>query len=809
MEEQRENRKIHIGLTKEQVQAQIKAGFVNGELETKTKSYLQILKDNLFSLFNLVNLILVLCILISGSIKNALFFLVVIWNFLIGTIQEIRAKKTIEKLSLLSAPKVTVLRDGTIQEIQTSGIVLGEIMQLKNGNQVCADAVVIDGSCQVNESLITGESEPIDKRTGDHLISGSFLVSGRVLAEAEHIGKDNYVSKITLGAKYFKKSESVIMHSVKSIVRVVALLLIPLAALLVWNNFFRIALPFTDAMVKTVASVSSMIPGGLVLLVSIMLAVSVVRLSVHHTLVQDLYCVENLARVDMLLLDKTGTITEGILTVYDLILLCDEPGPLISSRDLLSRFPGETLPAKLRHALRFYFDHSTDENSTAEAIRNYLAGYKDPETRTSLLPEKENVTFVPFSSERKYSLLKIPGKGSLLLGAPEYLLGDRIRVYQEQLTEFTDAGKRALLFAFSGEISERPDYESVNPLAFLVLSDRIRESAPETFDFFEKEGVTIKVISGDHPLTVSRTAADAGLPDARNWVDASLIREEELDKAAETYTVFGRVSPMQKLRIVKALKKSGHTVAMTGDGANDVLALKEADCSIAMQAGSDAARTAANIVLLNSDFSSLPLVLAEGRKSINNLQRSAGLYLTKTVYSLILAVVFLVTTQILYPFENIQITLIGAVTIGIPSFFLALEPNHERVKTQFLKNVFRISLPTGFLEAVSLVVLLSVLNRTPEVTALQCASAATCLMLINGILAVFNICGKLNLWKACLIFLLAAVAAGAALLLPGVFSLVSLTFDIWKILLITAAAFLILHGIWFRVILPLINRRHS
>ena len=803
MTDQAADNKLNTGLTAEQIREKTQAGQINGEQLVKTKSYSRIIRDNLFTLFNLINVILLVCILISGSYKNALFFLVVIWNFLIGTIQEIRAKKTIDKLTLLSLPRVYALRDGKVEEIQVKDIVLGEIMQLKDGCQICADAVVLQGSCQVNESLLTGESVPILKKEGDHLLSGSFLISGRVLAEAEHVGADNYVNKITQDAKYFKKPDSVIMKSVRMIVKVLAIAIIPLAGLQVWNNFFRTPTDFSADMVRTVATVSSMIPGGLVLLVSIVLAVSVVRLSVHKTLVQDLDCVENLARVDMLLLDKTGTITEGVLRVEQVTAI--EGGPVSGTE-------------QAQELLKYYMDHSEDDNSTARAVREYtdslqLSAAKETEYRNT----EASAVSIPFSSERKWGLVQREDQ-VIVLGAPEYVMKEGSEAFQDLLVSYNEQGKRALLLAVSGDVQsvrmpEEGDYvlpSGLRAAALVILSDRVRKEAPDTFDFFEREEVTIKVITGDAPLTASMIAREAGLNNAEKYLDASGIPDtEDIGEMASEYTVFGRVTPKQKCQIVKALQEQGHTVAMIGDGANDVLALKEADCSVAMQSGSDAARNVANMVLLDSNFASLPLVVAEGRKSINNLQRSAALYLTKTTYSFIFAVFFIFAVGILYPFENIQVTLIGAVTIGIPSFFLALEPLDQRIRNNFLWNVFRLALPSGILEAGALILLLYLLRDMPGIQSAQISTAGVYLMLILGILTVFLICGKLNWWKGGLILLLILIAAGASLLFPGLFSLAALTWGMWKIILLISAGFFVIHFLICRVLIPYADKKKA
>lgn len=773
-------KKLQIGLTSEEVRSLTEQGLVNGDLNVKTKTYGQIIKDNLFSLFNLVNTILAICIAIVGSWKNGLFFLVVIWNFLTSCVQEIRAKRTIDKLSLLSAPKAHVLRDGEIVDIQVKDILLGDITQLKNGNQICADAVILDGECQVNESLITGESTPIYKTVGDHLLSGSFLISGKVMAEVEHIGADNYVNQITLGAKYYKKSNSVIMKSVKLIVRTIAIAIIPLAGLFIWNNFFRVEQSFSEAMVRTVAAISAMIPGGMVLLVSIALAVSVVRLSRHHTLVQDLYCVENLARVDVLCLDKTGTITEGKMAVENIIPLNG-----VSEEDLST-------------AVKTFVYSIDDENATVDSIRDYFGIEKE-----NLKPDLSGIT-VPFSSDKKWSLFYHPEKGSYILGAPEFVLQDKFEQYQEEISQYTGLAKRVVLFAKSEHEPLRKELpEDIRPLGYIVIGDKIRSDAKEILDYFRQQDVTIKVISGDDPVTVSMVAQEAGLVGAENYIDATELKSvEDIEKAVEETTVFGRVTPYQKLEIVKVLKAHGHTVAMTGDGANDVLALKEADCSIAMQSGSDAARNVSNMVLMDSNFASLPLVVAEGRKSINNLQRSASLYLTKTTYAFIMAIVFIFLTTVKYPFENIQVTLIGSTSIGLPSFFLALEPSKERIKGNFLRNVLQLAIPSGVLMFGAIIAVTLISGNVLGASTAQTSTVATYTALAVGLMVAFNISGKINRWKTVMIIGLVLEGLLLILLFPKLFSLVPLNTSLWILMAIVCAIFFVVHGILFRVVAP-------
>ena len=773
--------KLNTGLTAEEVRDRLTNGLVNGEQNIRTKSYWQILRGNLFSLFNLVNLILLICVLIAGSPKNGLFFLVVIWNFLIGMVQEIRAKKTIEKLSLITAPKAYVLRGGKTETLQPRDIVLGDIMKLKSGNQICVDCVILKGECMINESLITGENEPMLRKAGDHLLSGSYVVSGSVTAECEHIGEENYVNRITAGAKYVKKSNSVILNSVKSVVRVIAIALIPLAALMVWKNFFVIDQGFSKAMIATVASISAMIPGGLILLVSLVMTVSVIRLSVHNTLAQDLYCVENLARVDCLCLDKTGTITEGNLMVETIVEV--------------QGFDQEDL--------RLFARSMSDENPTMEAIRGFLEMTAEERQEADLSLQ------IPFSSDLKWSLLKTEGR-SLILGAPEMIIKEMPVGYKAMMAEWTSASKRVVAFAVSQSLPDRrmlpPEIELK---ALIVIGDRIRNNAKDVLDVFTKEGVCVKVISGDNPVTVSVIASEAGLEGADRYIDVSTLQTyEEIEKAADEYVIFGRVTPYQKLDLIKALKAHGHTVAMIGDGANDVLALREADCSVAMQNGSDAARNVADLVLLKSEFEALPVVLAEGRKTINNLQRSAGLYLTKTTYAFILTIAFLFIT-FAYPFQSIQVTLIGAVTIGMPSFFLALEPNAKRIKKAFLRNVFSMAVPSGVLTVIAILSVTLAVRGPLAGTTAQVQTAATFMTLIAGFIVIFNISGKMSLWKWGLLAFVMAVAAAVILVLPKMFDIVTLSGSMWAVIGAASAGFLLIHTVLFRIVVPKLEKRNG
>ena len=801
-------KKLNTGLTKKEVDERIERGLINGELKVRTKTYGQIVKQNALTLFNLINVILLAAIVYVGSWKNGLFFFVVLANFAIGVVQEVRAKKTIEKLSLIATPKANVLRDGTFQIIDTKDIVLGDIVQLKNGNQISADAVILDGECEVNESMITGESIPITKKKGDHIFSGSFLVSGRVIAETEHVGKDNYVNKITMGVKYERSTDSVIMRSVKMIIRTVGIALIPLSFLLIWNNFFRVDQDFVDAVVRTVAAISSMIPGGLVLLVSLVLAVSVVRLAQHKTLVQDLFCVENLARVDVLCLDKTGTITEGRMAVENIEVLKDH----VLDNLIQDVSVEETkIEDPVHRAIYKFSINSTDENPTINAIRDYY-DISSEMLEENLSKKQDGISFIPFSSEKKWSLAYFEDeKKSYVLGALEFVCPDYYEKQKEKVREFANRAKRVLVFAESSNKPEEKNLpEGLSPVGLIVIGDKIRENAKDTFDYFAREEVTLKVISGDDPLTVSKVALEAGLKYADKYIDMTGIDSyEEIEPLVEEYTIFGRVTPYQKRDIVKALQAHEHTVAMTGDGANDVLALREADCSIAMQAGAEAARNISDMVLLDSNFGSLPVVVGEGRKSINNLQRSASLYLTKTTYSFILAIWFIFITGMQYPFESVQVTLIGVITIGIPSFFLALEPNYERVKHHFLWNVFKVSIPTGIISVASFLVAVFFSTHVLGATGDQSSTCATVTAMIIGLCVIFDISGKMNLWKSCMIFGLLALGAVLSVFLPELFSFVPITGDMWLMIGIISAIFFILHAFFYRKIVPIIEDKRE
>jgi len=735
------------GLSEEQVNARRQQGLVNGTEDITTKTVGQIVRSNLITPFNILNAILAGLILMVGSYKNLLFMGVIISNTLIGTFQEIKAKKTIDRLKLIAAPKAHVLRGGTKRDLPVGDLVLDDIMALSSGNQICADCVVVEGECEVNEALITGESDLIAKKAGDHLLSGSFLGSGSCLARVEHVGAENYASQITQSAKYLKKPNSEIMTWINKIIKYVGFSIIPIGLLLFYKQVFISGQAFDRAIVSTVAALIGMIPEGLVLLTSVVLAVSVLRLARHKALVQDLYSIETLARVDTLCLDKTGTITEGTMQVDAIVPLCD-----------ISQQETEDAIAALVNALN-------DENPTSNAMKAFA--HNPP-------PWKCTGT-VAFSSARKWSGASFQEAGSFLMGAGEFVLKERFELIRPTVEQYSSQGQRVLLLAHSESTLNGGELPAdISPLALILLSDRIRRNAKKTLEYFSSQGVDIKVISGDNAVTVSNIAKKAGLKTAGSYVDAVTLKNyEEIKAASVKYSVFGRVTPQQKLDLIKALKEQNRTVAMTGDGVNDVLALKESDCSIAMASGSDASKTVSQVVLLDSDFASMPRIVNEGRRSINNLQRSASLFLVKAMFSAIIAVLFIFLSYD-YPFQPIQFTLINAVTIGYPSFILALEPNRERIRGKFIVNIIKKALPgalTMVLNIVLLVLVSGFLNFTQE----QISTLAVIITGYTGLLTLFKVCMPFNTMHIVLFSLMTFIFIAALIFFKPLFAVVGLT----------------------------------
>ena len=750
------------GLTVSEVERRIADGQVNRDSTAKTRSVGEILRSNLLTPFIALNAVLGAAILIFGSPKNALFLIVVVFNAAIGIFQELRAKRLVDRLSIVSMPKVTVIRDGIEKEIAVSGLVRDDVVMLRAGNQVCADSVVISGSAELDESLLTGESETVYKAEGSTLYSGSSVAAGFCCARVVGIGKENYAAKIAAHARRFKKPASEIMRSVNLIIKTVGFAIIPVGAALFIRQYSAGGGDLSQSVTSTVAALVGMIPEGLILLTSMVLAVGIIRLSRKNALVQELYSIEMLARVDVLCLDKTGTITEGRMQTEALMPVQDV------SVD------------ELRSAVAAVIYGTDEKNATAIALREYLA-----ENGITQAPEAELA--VPFSSARKWSGVTTAG-GSFVLGAPAFVLGERAEEIKNLISAELEKGNRVLAVVSSAErLVENGLPADLKLLGFVVLSDVIRKSAPSMMKYFKEQGVAIKIISGDDPLTVSRIAAAAGVDGADRYVDATLLIPDEdggaaqdesaeiretFSQAIQKYAVFGRVTPGRKAELVRALKAAGHTVAMTGDGVNDVMALRESDCSIAPASGSDAARNVSQIVLMDSDFSSMTDIVAEGRRSINNLQRSASLFLTKTIFSTLLAV-FFIFVKVGYPFQPIQLTLISGITIGIPSFVLALQPKHERIRGRFLTNVITKAVPGALTDVIIIAAatIVYLISGLVELTTAEISTVTTLVIASVGFMVLFRVCIPFNKIRTALFAALLMIFAGAILLFPEFFGI--------------------------------------
>ncbi len=665
---ERYNPDVDQGLSTDEVELRQMAGLANITDSGSSKSIPTIIRANIFTFFNLLNFsIAAWLISVSAKISNLFFMGVITLNITIGIIQEIRAKKTIDKLSLLSAPTAIVIRDKDEFEISIQDVVIDDILFLSSGKQIPADAVVRQGSIEVNESLLTGESDPIIKRKGDTLYSGSFVVSGNCHAQATAVGKDIYIQKLTNQAKKYKKPESDLLGSLKIIIRTVGIIILPLAATLFYlmTNNANLDMTYQEIVIKTTGAMIGMIPSGLFLLTSMALAVGVIRLAQNNTLVQELYCIEMLARVDTLCLDKTGTITDGTMTVKSIIEYKNDTG------------------LALKNIISAMLNAQNDPNLTSDALADRFGTGK----------RIRHKNLIPFSSTRKFSAVQFERYGTFILGAPEFVVKEGFNAIAKEVDKQSAEGYRVLVVAFSdGEIDENQYTGKVTPLALIMIEDTIRPDAIETIEYFKSHNVEVKVISGDNPATVSRISQRAGVANADKYISLEGMQDKEVVRSASRFTVFGRVSPQQKKLLIESLKNNGRTVAMTGDGVNDILALKEADTSIAMASGSEAARNVSHLVLLDSNFSSMPKVVSEGRRVINNVQRVSTLFLTKTIFSFLLAVVAIVRNGS-YPISPSQLVLIDYLVIGIPSFFLALEPNNKLVKGKFLQNILKAALP--------------------------------------------------------------------------------------------------------------------
>lgn len=710
-----------LGLTTAQAASFLEQGLGNEMVESSAKTTGQIIRENTLTFFNLVFVVLAALLVLAGDFKDMMFLGIAAVNSVIGIVQQLRSRATLEKLSLISESRVKVVRDGQLGTVPVHKLVREDIVELGAGDQIPADGPVMSGQVTVNEALITGEADPITKDPGDELLSGSFVVSGKCRARLDRVGKSSYAARLSLEAKADQGvGRSEMMKSLDRLIRFIGFALIPIGAALFYNELIVQGNEFSDAVPAVVAALIGMIPEGLYLLTSVALAVSVMRLAQRQTLVHELSAVETLAHVDVLCVDKTGTITQPEMTVREVVPLDEDRCPA----------------AKVEEIFNAYYRAIDVDNDTARAMAERFS-------KSSIWQVDRTV---PFTSANKWSAVVFKSYGTYAVGAPEFIMKARYADLEHMVTPYQEQGCRVLLLAKCGNATMDGGLSgAVEPLALAVISNPIREEAPETFRFFAQQGVTVKVISGDNPSTVSSVAVQAGIAGGDRFVDAATLKEpSDYARAVRDYNVFGRVTPDQKRKLVKALQKAGHTVAMTGDGVNDVLALKDADCGIAMASGSEAACQVAQVVLLDSNFASMPEVVQEGRRVINNIQRSAALYLVKNIMSLFLSLITLFA-GFPYPFVPIQLTLISALTIGTPSFVLALEPNHELVKGRFMTNVLRRALPGG-LANIMLMIFIELFTMAFAFERVTLSTLATVIMGEVGLLVLYYISRPLD-WK--------------------------------------------------------------
>lgn len=720
------------GLTDEEVRQRVEEGLTNRADISTDKTTKEIVISNVFTYFNLIFLVITILLIMVGSFRNLTFLPIIIGNTVIGIVQEIRAKKTLEKMSLLNAPRADVIRNGSVKQISTEELVKDDMILLTAGKQICADAVVISGNIQVNESLLTGEADEVEKTEGSTLMSGSFVVSGECYARLEKVGNESYISKLSLEAKSMGgKEQSEMIRSINLIVKWVGIVIIPIGLILFWQSHFVNGESITKSVTSTVAAIIGMIPEGLYLLTTVALALSTMKLARKKVLLHDMKSIETLARVDVLCVDKTGTITEPDMKLKE-IFLCKNSGADGTQTAL-------TLD-ELKSLILDYANASVDNNATMLALKAYAA---DALTNNTSALHRTAVSQQAFSSSLKYGSVTF-SDGTYLLGAPEFIMHEDFARIEEEIIPYADKGDRVLLFArYDGENVENGINGSVTPLGFVALANPIRENAVKTFEYFKSQGVAIKVISGDNPRTVSRIAIQAGIESAESFVDAATLdTEDKIADAVNKYTVFGRVTPKQKKQLVKALQAKGHTAAMTGDGVNDILAMKDADCSVAMASGSEAAAQAAQVVLLDSDFAHMPDVVYEGRRVVNNIQRSASLFLVKNIFSLLLSL-FSVILMVTYPLEPAQVSLISMFTIGVPGFLLALEQNKDRINGHFITNVMLKALPGGLTDVIAVGALV-VCGEVFCISDASIGTIATLVLSVVGFMILFKISEPLN-----------------------------------------------------------------
>ncbi len=707
------------GLTAAEVNARIEAGKINIADDSSDRTTGKIIRDNLLTYFNLIFLVITILLCIAGAFRDLTFLPIIIGNILIGIVQELRAKKTLDKMKILNAGHAVVIRDGKRQRVTAEELVIDDLVWLSSGDAICADSVVVSGEITVNESMLTGEADGIVKKENEELLSGSFVVSGEGYARLTRVGNDSYISKLTNEAKALKKGEeSEMIRSINMFVKVIGIIIIPMSVILFVQAFVFRNASFRTSITSMVASIIGLIPEGLYLLTTLALAVSMMKLAKDKVLLHDMKSIESLARVDVLCVDKTGTITKPEMTVTE-IVSCDD---------------------SMNEVFTDYVMSSIDNNATAVALKKYL-------NDNNVMNGKRTASKVyPFNSTVKYGAMAFNGD-YYVLGAPEFIIKTGFNNLKDDISQYTTKGYRVIVLAKAENLTRDGVIDGeILPLGFVVLANEIRDNAVETFTYFKEQGVAIKVISGDNPATVSEVARQAGIENAEKYVDASTLTDNlMISEAIAKYTVFGRVTPKQKQQFVKALKMQGHTVAMTGDGVNDILALKDADCSVAMASGSEATAQAAQIVLLDSDFSRMPEIVLEGRRVVNNVQRSASLFLVKNLFSLLLTI-FSTVLMISYPLMPSQVSLISMFTIGIPGFLLALEPNKSRIKGHFLGNVLLKALPAGLTDffAVSALVICGHVFNIPST---DIATASTLLIAVVGFMIMIKISHPFNKFK--------------------------------------------------------------
>lgn len=733
------------GLTDEQVAERVHAQATNETIDPSFKTNKQIVLQNIFTYFNLIFIVLAVLLCLVSSYKNLTFLPVILANTGIAIYQEIRSKKILDNLSVLNAAKVTVVRNGVANKIDMEELVLDDVILLETGQQIPADGYVLDGKLQVNEALLTGEADEIVKEVDDYLMSGSFVVSGKAYARLDKVGYDSYISQLTAKAKKMGGGEqSEMIASLNKLIKWIGIIIIPIGITLFSQSYFFNGNTIKESVVAMEAALIGMIPEGLYLLTTIALAMSAARLAKQRVLLHDMKSIETLARVNVLCVDKTGTITENQMSVQKLVIAKNEQA--------------EQQATRIQELISDYAKAMANDNATMQAIKTYFNKPTD----------QEPLSILPFSSVQKFSSVTF-ADGVYVLGAPEMVLRERFETVKNEFSQYADQGYRVLVFgSYQGKLSEALLEAEVIPLAYLLIANSIRKEAPDTFAYFKEQGVAIKVISGDNPQTVSTVALQAGIANADQYIDVSQLAEEDYLSAVEKYTVFGRVKPEQKMQFVQLLKQK-NTVAMTGDGVNDILAMKEADCSIAMASGSEATIQAAQVALLDSDFSRMPEIVAEGRRVVNNIERSASLFLVKNIFSFLLSV-FSVLFALTYPLEPSQITLISLFTIGLPSFLLALEENKNRIEGKFIVNVLEKAIPGGLTDMTvvgTLVVggVILHLNKT------DVSTASTMLLTAVGFLVLYKICHPLNQFRGRIILFCAAGILFSVVFLHKLFSI--------------------------------------